>query len=276
MDNNMIPLPSKPLYCMGAICGDVIGSTYEFHRIKHKHFTLFPKGSRPTDDSVMTVANMLWLTNPDENQLTDSMQQMGRKYPMAGYGHKFREWLRSDDAQPYGSFGNGSAMRVSPVAWVGDTLDRVLDLAQRSASVTHNHPEGIKGAQATAAAIFLARTGHDKASIKEYVQQHFVYDLSRTLSDIRPGYGFNSSCQQSVPEAIICFLEGTNYEDTIRNAVSLGGDADTQAAIAGSIAEAYYGGVPEDILSLTWQLLPADMQKAVLQFQAVIRSTEKQ
>ena len=276
MDNSMIPLPSKPLYCMGAICGDVIGSTYEFHRIKHKHFTLFPKGSRPTDDSVMTVANMLWLTNPDENQLTDSMQQMGRKYPMAGYGHKFREWLRSDDAQPYGSFGNGSAMRVSPVAWVGDTLDRVLDLAQMSASVTHNHPEGIKGAQATAAAIFLARTGHDKASIKEYVQQHFVYDLSRTLSDIRPGYGFNSSCQQSVPEAIICFLEGTNYEDTIRNAVSLGGDADTQAAIAGSIAEAYYGGVPEDILSQAWQLLPADMQKAVLQFQAVIRSTEKQ
>ena len=272
----MIPLPSKPLYCMGAICGDVIGSTYEFHRIKHKHFTLFPKGSRPTDDSVMTVANMLWLTNPDENQLTDSMQQMGRKYPMAGYGHKFREWLRSDDAQPYGSFGNGSAMRVSPVAWVGDTLDHVLDLAQRSASVTHNHPEGIKGAQATAAAIFLARTGHDKASIKEYVQQHFAYDLSRTLSDIRPGYGFNSSCQQSVPEAIICFLEGTNYEDTIRNAVSLGGDADTQAAIAGSIAEAYYGGVPEDILSQAWQLLPADMQKAVLQFQAVIRSTEKQ
>lgn len=276
MDNNMIPLPSKPLYCMGAICGDVIGSTYEFHRIKHKHFTLFPKGSRPTDDSVMTVANMLWLTNPDEKQLTDSMQQMGRKYPMAGYGHKFREWLRSDDAQPYGSFGNGSAMRVSPVAWVGDTLDRVLDLAQMSASVTHNHPEGIKGAQATAAAIFLARTGHDKASIKEYVQQHFVYDLSRTLSGIRPGYGFNSSCQQSVPEAIICFLEGTNYEDTIRNAVSLGGDADTQAAIAGSIAEAYYGGVPEDILSQAWQLLPADMQKAVLQFQAVIRSTEKQ
>ncbi len=275
MDNNMIPLPSKPLYCMGAICGDVIGSTYEFHRIKHKHFTLFPKGSRPTDDSVMTVANMLWLTNPDENQLTDSMQQMGRKYPMAGYGHKFREWLRSDDAQPYGSFGNGSAMRVSPVAWVGDTLDRVLDLAQMSASVTHNHPEGIKGAQATAAAIFLARTGHDKASIKEYVQQHFAYDLSRTLSDIRPGYGFNSSCQQSVPEAIICFLEGTNYEDTIRNAVSLGGDADTQAAIAGSIAEAYYGDVPEDILSQAWQLLPADMQKAVLQFQAVTRSTEK-
>ncbi len=275
MDNSMIPLPSKPLYCMGAICGDVIGSTYEFHRIKHKHFTLFPKGSRPTDDSVMTVANMLWLTNPDENQLTDSMQQMGRKYPMAGYGHKFREWLRSDDAQPYGSFGNGSAMRVSPVAWVGDTLDRVLDLAQMSASVTHNHPEGIKGAQATAAAIFLARTGHDKASIKEYVQQHFAYDLSRTLSDIRPGYGFNSSCQQSVPEAIICFLEGTNYEDTIRNAVSLGGDADTQAAIAGSIAEAYYGDVPEDILSQAWQLLPADMQKAVLQFQAVTRSTEK-
>lgn len=275
MDNNMIPLPSKPLYCMGAICGDVIGSTYEFHRIKHKHFTLFPKGSRPTDDSVMTVANMLWLTNPDENQLSDSMQQMGHKYPMAGYGHKFREWLRSDDAQPYGSFGNGSAMRVSPVAWVGDTLDRVLDLAQRSASVTHNHPEGIKGAQATTAAIFLARTGHDKASIKEYVQQHFAYDLSRTLSDIRPGYGFKSSCQQSVPEAIICFLEGTNYEDTIRNAVSLGGDADTQAAIAGSIAEAYYGGVPEDILSQAWQLLPADMQKAILQFQAVIRSTEK-
>ena len=275
MDNNMIPLPSKPLYCMGAICGDVIGSTYEFHRIKHKHFTLFPKGSRPTDDSVMTVANMLWLTNPDENQLTDSMQQMGRKYPMAGYGHKFREWLRSDDAQPYGSFGNGSAMRVSPVAWVGDTLDRVLDLAQMSASVTHNHPEGIKGAQATAAAIFLARTGHDKASIKEYVQQHFAYDLSRALSDNRPGYGFNSSCQQSVPEAIICFLEGTNYEDTIRNAVSLGGDADTQAAIAGSIAEAYYGDVPEDILSQAWQLLPADMQKAVLQFQAVTRSTEK-
>lgn len=261
---------------MGAICGDVIGSTYEFHRIKHKHFTLFPQGSRHTDDSVMTVANMLWLINPEENPLTDCMQQMGRKYPRAGYGHKFREWLVDDDAQPYGSFGNGSAMRVSPVAWVGNTLDHVLDLAKLSASVTHNHPEGIKGAQATAAAIFLARTGHGKASIKEYVQQHFAYDLSRTLSDIRPGYGFNSSCQHSVPEAIICFLEGTDYEDTIRNAVSLGGDADTQAAIAGSIAEAYYGGVPEDILSQTWQLLPTDMQNAVLQFQTVIQPSVNQ
>lgn len=266
------PLPSN-LRCMGAVCGDTIGSTYEFHRIKRKQFNLFPLGSHPTDDSVMTVANMLWLIDPDNHSLTKSMHQLGQQHPNAGYGHKFRTWLFENQELPYGSYGNGSAMRVSPVAWVCQTLPQVLESASQSASVTHNHPEGIKGAQATAAAVFLARTGHGKDEIKDFIQSQFSYNLSRTLSDIRPKYGFRSSCQESVPESIICFLESTDFEDAIRNAISLGGDADTQAAIAGSIAEAYYGTIPDSILSQTWNLLPDDMKQIIMRFQAIIKNS---
>lgn len=268
MSNN--PTLPDNLRCMGAICGDVIGSHYEFHRIKRKNFPLFPKSARPTDDSVMTVANMLWLTDPLQHPLVNCMHLLGRRYPQAGYGKKFSTWLALGDTQPYSSYGNGSAMRVSPVAWIGQSLEDILELARQSAAVTHNHPEGIKGAQATATAIFLARTGHSKEDIRYHIERNFHYNLSRLLADIRPSYGFHSSCQDSVPEAIICFLEGTDYEDTVRNAVSLGGDADTQAAIAGAIAEAFYNGVPDNILTQTWSLLPNDMQDIILRFSNMI------
>ena len=173
--------------------------------------------------------------------------------------------------EPYGSYGNGSAMRVSPVAWAARSLDEALSLARRSAEVTHNHPEGIKGAQATAAATFMALHGATKDAIRQYVETTFGYNLSVPLSDIRPGYRFEVSCQRSVPEALSCFLESDSYEDAVRNAVSLGGDADTQAAIAGAVAEAFYGGVPEAIVQSVWPLLPVDVQQIIIGFSSRFR-----
>lgn len=212
--------------------------------------------SRFTDDTVMTVAvvnALLDMGNANDTglfrqHLVKKMQQWGRQYPKAGYGGKFLHWLVEDDPQPYSSWGNGSAMRVFPVGWYFETLEETLEYALVSAAVSHNHPEGVKGAQATAAAIFLARNGKDNPFIREYIETTFGYDLSRKLSDIRPSYDYDSSCKGSVPESIICFLEAADYEDTVRNAVSLGGDTDTMAAIAGSIAEAYWG-MPEDIIA---------------------------
>jgi ADP-ribosylglycohydrolase len=231
----------------GAIYGDIIGSAYEFHPIKSKSFPLISAESCITDDSVMTVAVAHGLVegarDPRKTQdcIQKNMQRLGREFPDAGYGGRFAKWLQQSDPEPYNSFGNGSAMRVSPVAWYFDTLEEVERFAAISAGITHNHPEGIKGAQATAAAIFMARQGATMEQIKGYVEQHYGYDLGRSLSSIRPLYSFDVSCQGSVPEAMICFLESTGLEDAIRNAVSLGGDADTQGAIAGSIAEAFYG-----------------------------------
>lgn len=234
---------------IGAICGDIIGSSYEFYPVKTKDFDIFPRKSRFTDDTVMTLAVANWLLldmNCTEDVLINQMQILGSEYPRAGYGGRFRQWLTDDNPKAYNSWGNGSAMRVSPVAWYASNLEECLQLARLSAVVTHNHPEGIKGATSTAASIFMARDGYSKDEIKDYVEKNFGYDLSRSISQIRPEYKFEVSCQKSVPEAIIAFLDAEDYEDAIRNAVSLGGDADTQAAIAGSIAAAYYD-VPSDL-----------------------------
>ena len=239
----------------GAILGDMIGSPYEFDRgNKTKEFPLFIRSSMFTDDSVMTiaVAEAFMEAEPGASDdeirqlLISNMRRWGRKYPYAGYGMRFSIWLAEPRPKPYGSYGNGSAMRVSSAAWLFDDLDTVRKMARLSAEVTHNHPEGIKGAESTAAAIYLARTGKTKEEIKEYIINEFGYDLSRTCDEIRPTYYHVESCMGTVPEAITAFLEGDSFEDVIRTAVSLGGDCDTLTAIAGSIAEGFYG-VPEDL-----------------------------
>lgn len=231
---------------IGAIAGDIIGSVYEFDNIKTTDFPLFTAESDYTDDTIMTVAVADWLLNGRD--LAKVMQRYGREYPYptGGYGGRFSGWLREKDPQPYNSWGNGSAMRVSAVGWMFDSLEKTLEVAKDTAVVTHNHPEGIKGAQATAAAIYLARTGKSKQEIKQYIETTFTYDLKRTCDEIRPNYHFNESCQGTVPEAIIAFLDSTDYENAIRLAVSLGGDSDTLACITGGIAEAFYG-MPEEI-----------------------------
>ena len=232
---------------IGAIAGDIIGSVYEFDPIKTKDFNLFSKRSQFTDDTVLTLAIAKWLCEDRDSTrvLINNLQDLGNVYPVA-YGASFTAWLRQDSPKPYDSWANGSAMRVSPVAWVGDSLEEVQRLARMSAIVSHDHPEGIKGALSTADAIYLARIGASKDEIRDHIEIRYGYDLSRSLDEIRPTYTFDVSCKGSVPEAIICFLEANDFEDAVRNAVSLGGDADTQAAIAGSIASAYWE-VPKSI-----------------------------
>lgn len=241
----------------GAILGDIIGSPFEYDRgEKTKDFKLFSRRSYFTDDSVMTlaVAESLLKVGFDatveeiEEAVITSMQSWGRRYPHAGYGGYFSQWLRLKHPQPYNSFGNGSAMRVSAAGWLYDSIERTKEVAKATANVTHNHPEGIKGAEATACAIYLARNRSSKEEIKTYIEKEFHYDLNRTLNEIRPGYHMDETCQKTVPEAIIAFLESKDFEDAIRNAVSLGGDTDTLGAITGSIAEAYYG-IPEWLMS---------------------------
>jgi ADP-ribosylglycohydrolase len=251
---------------IGAIIGDIIGSVYEWNNIKTKDFPLFIPACDFTDDTVMTLAIAEGLMNGGSSEdFIQSMKKYGHLYPDAGYGGRFGSWLFSEDVHPYNSWGNGSAMRVSPVAWLFDTLPEVEKYAEISAAVTHNHPEGIKGAQATAAAIFLARKGKTKDDIKAYVESKYGYDLSRTLAEIRPNYLFNESCQETVPEAIIAFLESADFEDAIRNAISLGGDSDTVAAITGSIAEAAYP-VPEEIKEQALSILDERLLKVYRQF----------
>ncbi|MBP7735080.1 MAG: ADP-ribosylglycohydrolase family protein [Spirochaetes bacterium] len=227
---------------IGAIIGDIIGSIYERHNIKTKDFPLFGPRCRFTDDTVLTVAVAHAILDgvPYETKL----REYYRLYPDAGFGGGFRQWARSDSAGPYRSHGNGSAMRVSPVGYTSGTLEETLDEAKRSAEVTHNHPEGIRGAQAVAAAIFMARQGASKSDIRSCAGDMFGYDMARTLDAIRPGYRFDVSCQGSVPEAIIAFLESSDFVDAVRNAISLGGDSDTIACIAGAIAEAFYREIP--------------------------------
>ena len=247
--NDIIYIRNNMLY--GTIFGDIAGSTYEFRACNNYKFTTVPDKSRFTDDTVMTLAVASWLMkNPnDMNVLVKEMQYFGNRYPKAGYGGLFREWLIEENPEPYNSFGNGSAMRVSPCAWVAKSLDEALTLAKKSAIVTHNHPEGVKGAQAVAAAIWMARNGSTKEEIKVYIESTFDYNLSRTINEIKEaGYDFDSTCQGSVPESIIAFLEGNSYEEVIRLAIYLGGDTDTQAAIAGSIAEAFYN-IPAHFIS---------------------------
>ena len=254
----------------GAILGDIIGSPYEFDRgSKTKDFPFFDYGARYTDDSVMTIAvadALMTAINQgcinDEKAtkdlIIDSMHKWGIKYPDAGYGGRFYHWLFAESREPYNSWGNGSAMRVSPVGWLFDDLGTTRRIARWTAEVTHNHPEGIKGAESVAAAIFMARKGSAKDEIKKYIIDEFGYDLSRSCDDIRPDYHHVESCQETVPEAITAFLEGENFEDVIRTAVSLGGDCDTLTCIAGSIAEAYYG-VPGELKAECEARLPEDM-----------------
>ena len=264
----------------GAILGDIIGSPYEFDQgYKTKDFPLFSPNSTYTDDSVMTLAVadafLSIAPNTDDadirRRLIQSMQFYGQTFPHAGYGGMFRRWLKDTNPQPYGSYGNGSAMRVSSAAWLFDDLETVRHMARLSAEVTHNHPEGIKGAEATASAIYLARTGSTKAEIKAYIEANFHYDLSRTCDEIRPAYRHVGSCQETVPEAITAFLEGESFEDVIRTAVSLGGDCDTLTCIAGSIAEGFYG-VPEELKQQCRERLPEDLQKVLRRFEETLHS----
>jgi ADP-ribosylglycohydrolase len=251
---------------IGAIAGDIIGSVHEFSNIKTEDFPLFTSKSTCTDDTVMTVAVADSILTGKGYAV--ALKEWGRLYPYAGYGGMFKDWLRSEGSGPYNSFGNGSAMRVSPVGFAFGTLDKVLAEAKKSAEVTHNHPEGIKGAQAVAAAIFLARTGKDKKEIKDYIESTFNYDLIRTLAEIRPGYSFDETCQGSVPQAVIAFMESSSYEDAVRKAISLGGDTDTQACITGGIAQAYYKTVDADIIKKVRKVLDARLLAVVDAFAA--------
>lgn len=258
----------------GAILGDIIGEPYEFDRgNKSKHFPLFSKGPKFTDDTVMTVAVAEALLDsmgkPDDGirkALVNSMQCWGARFPYAGYGTMFSRWLVSENPKPYGSYGNGAAMRVSSAGWLFDSLDETRKKARLTAEVTHNHPEGIKGAECVASAIWMARHGKTKDEIKAFVEDTFGYDLSRTCDEIRPKYRHVESCQETVPEAVTAFLEGTDFEDVIRTAVSLGGDCDTLTCIAGGMAEAMYG-VPEYLKAECRKRLEPDMVKVLDRFE---------
>ena len=247
---------------LGALAGDIIGSPYEFYNTKSMDFELFTEWTKFTDDSVMTLAVAKWLIEDAEHSarhLIRCMQELGRRYPRAGYGGNFDWWLRQENPQPYNSWGNGAGMRVSPVGLYAKTLDDALELAEITASVSHNHPEGIKGAQAIAASVFLCKDGKSKQEIKEYVEETFGYNLSRTIDDIRPNYYFDVSCQGSVPEAIIAFLEGNSFEEVIRLAISIGGDSDTIGCMAGAIAACRYP-IPDDIAKRCDSLLTEDLR----------------
>ena len=248
---------------LGAIAGDIIGSVYEGNPIRSKTFPLFGKVAGYTDDTVLTIAVANAIL--EGRSYAKEMKSFGRKYT-AGYGANFYNWLLSPSDEPYNSWGNGSAMRVSPVGFAFNTLDEILNEAQKSAECTHNHPEGIKGAQATALSIYLAKTGESKEGIKKEISQRFHYDLNRTLNEIRPTYYFKIACQDSVPESIVAFLESDDVENAIRNAVSLGGDADTMACIAGGIAEAYYKEIPDHIIEGARQRLPDVFLKIIDSF----------
>ncbi len=250
---------------LGAIIGDIIGSPYEFESDKSKDFELFVPDCRPTDDSILTIAVGCACAEADssneyefKNILAERMREIGLQYPDAGYGNRFYQWMILNENEPYEGYTNGSAMRVSPTAWAADTLEDALRLARWSAEITHNHPEGIRGAEAVAAAIFLARTGSGKAEIKNYIEENF-YDLDFSVEEIRPYYEHDMTCEGSVPQAIVCFLDSEDFEDAVRNAVSLGGDGDTIASIAGAIAEAYYG-IPDELQEEALEYLDDTLQ----------------
>ena len=263
----------------GAIFGDIIGSRFEFDRGgKAKNFKLFTREDGPTDDTVMTLAVGTGLLKAGKDADVEeihkavirSMRYWGHKYPNAGYGGRFDAWLFSSRyPQPYGSYGNGSAMRVSAAGWLYDSLERTREVAKATAEVTHNHPEGIKGAECTAAVVFLARTGADKDTIKAYVTREFGYDISKTVDELRLLHKHVETCQDSLPKALVSFFEGESYEDVIRNAVSLGGDTDTLAAIAGAMAEAFYG-IPDEIMTEGKSYLTDDMLQVLDAFDSAL------
>ena len=249
---------------IGAIAGDIIGSVYEYQRTKSKKFPLFRPECKCTDDTVLTVSIAHAILT--DGNYRKAVLDFGRRYPEKGYGSRFGVWLHSRHPKPYNSYGNGSAMRASPIGFAFDTVDDVLREAARSARFSHNHPEGIKGAQATALAVFLARTERSKDLIRSEIAARFGYDLDRTVDDIRPSYGFDETCQRTVPEAIVAFLDSTSYEDAVRNAVSLGGDSDTLACITGGIAEAFFGPVPPRIRDKVRRILTPDLREVTERF----------
>jgi len=251
---------------LGAIAGDMIGSVYEFNNHRTKDFPLFVDDTDFTDDTILSVAVADVLMNGGDYAQAFKDYYWRYPNPSGSYGARFHQWAASLSLTPYNSWGNGSAMRVSPVGFACDTLEAVLIEAEKTAAVTHNHPEGIKGAQATAAAIFLARTGKTKEAIRAFVVENFGYDVNRTVDEIRPGYAFNESCQGTVPEAIVAFLDSTDFEDAIRNAVSLGGDSDTLTCITGGIAQAFYGEVPAMIQQEVWQRLDEPLKRVTEAF----------
>lgn len=255
---------------LGAIAGDIIGSVYEFNNIKTKVFELFHPAAFFTDDTVLTVALAESILTGDD--YLDLLLEYYHRYPDASYGGRFRQWAEHGPHQPYNSWGNGAAMRVSPVGFAYGDLDTVLLKAEESAAITHDHPEGIKGAQATAAAIFLARRGSSKTAIKRYIEHSFGYDLSTPLDEIRQHYRFDESCQGTVPPAIRAFLEAEDWEDAVRNAISLGGDSDTLACITGGIAEAAFG-LPVAIAQQALSYLDAELSRVHHQFAAFIRGS---
>ncbi len=249
---------------IGAIAGDIIGSAYEFDSVKSTDFKLFPSEARFTDDTVLTITVADCILNG--KNYTSTFKEYGHRYPNAGYGSMFARWLDSDYSRPYNSYGNGSAMRVSPIGFAFSTFQSVMDEARKTAEVTHSHPEGIKGAQAVAISIHLVREGYSKDAIRDYVEETFEYDLHRTLDEIRPSYTFDETCPGSVPESIIAFLESNDYEDAVRKAVSLGGDSDTMACIAGGIAHAYYKVIPKYIIDKVRGILNEKLLYVVDQF----------
>jgi ADP-ribosylglycohydrolase len=251
---------------IGAIAGDIIGSIYENHNIKTTQFPLFSAGCRFTDDSVLTIALADAILNKTDYVVL--MRDYYRRYPNAGFGGYFIKWALSDDHTPYNSWGNGAAMRISPVGFAYTSLEDTLKKAEFYTALTHNHPEGIKGGCATAAAIFLARTGHSKTEIKEYIQSAFGYDLNRKVDDIRPNYKYDISCQGTVPEAMLAFHESTDFESAIRLAVSLGGDCDTLTCITGGIAQAFYGKIPTSITQQVFEILDEPLGSITRQFTA--------
>ncbi len=252
---------------LGAMIGDIVGSVYEWHNIKTTEFELFSPKCFFTDDTVLTAATAQALMT--DGDYTRAYQDFARRYPGRGYGGNFSRWIWAENPKPYNSWGNGSAMRVSPVGFAFNSVEEVLAEAEHSAAVTHNHPEGIKGAQATALAILLARQGASQVDIRKEIAGRFDYDLDRTLDQIRPGYTFDVSCQGSVPEAIIAFLESSDYENAIRLAISIGGDSDTIACITGGIAEAYYG-VPDEIAEEGKSYLPEEFRLILVEFNRII------
>jgi ADP-ribosylglycohydrolase len=249
---------------LGAIAGDVIGSVHEFLGQKTKEFPLFVDESRFTDDTVLSIAVADCLLTGAS--YVDKFRDYAQKYPDRCYGLGFWRWVESGSLEPYNSWGNGAAMRVSPIAFAFETLEEVMDEAKASAEVTHNHPEGIRGAQATAVATFLARQGESKDRTRSMIERRFGYDLSRTTAAIRQHYSFNESCQETVPEAITAFIDSEDYEDAVRLAISLGGDADTLACITGGIAGAFYRGVPDSIATRALALLDHDLRETVTRF----------
>lgn len=258
---------------LGAIAGDIIGSPYEHYPIKTEDFPLFTGRSRFTDDTVMTIAVAYAILN--NLDFGPVMKDFGRKYPKAGYGSAFIDWIYEPEVKPYNSWGNGSAMRVSPIGWVFDSVEEVLIETNWTAEVSHNHPYGIKGAQATALAIFFARKGSSKKDIQLDISRGFGYNLEQTLSDIKPSYHFDVTCEGTVPQAIIAFLESVNFEDAVRKAVSLGGDSDTLACITGGIAEAFYMQIPEEIVRKTRERLPDEFLKVIDAFQKSFKDRKR-